>query len=69
MYCRMALVPATLSCIRDLRPGDTGKILELKVYRVWASRDPPDTTETGYRAILLDRHVSKTPNQISLFLY
>ncbi|PWA86276.1 hypothetical protein CTI12_AA141740 [Artemisia annua] len=52
----MALVPATLSCIRDLRPGDTGKILELKVYRVWASRNPPDTTETGYRAILLDRH-------------
>ncbi|PWA88437.1 hypothetical protein CTI12_AA090780 [Artemisia annua] len=53
---RMALVSATLSCIRDLTPGDTGKILELKVYRVWASRNPPDTTETGYRAILLDRH-------------
>ncbi|PWA65216.1 nucleic acid-binding, OB-fold protein [Artemisia annua] len=35
---------------------DTGKILELKVYRIWASRNPPDTTETGYRAILLDRH-------------
>ncbi|PWA76220.1 nucleic acid-binding, OB-fold protein [Artemisia annua] len=52
----MALVSATLSCIRDLKPGDTEKILELKVYRVWASRNPPDTTETGYRAILLDRH-------------
>ncbi|PWA44469.1 replication protein A 70 kDa DNA-binding subunit [Artemisia annua] len=52
----MALVPMALSSIRDLKPGDTGKVLELKVYRVWASRNPPDTTEKGYRAILLDRH-------------
>ncbi|PWA36190.1 helitron helicase-like domain-containing protein [Artemisia annua] len=65
----MALVCATLSCIRDLKPGDTEKILELKVYRVWASRNPPDTTETGYRAILLDRHVSDTATQISRFIH
>ncbi|PWA78855.1 replication protein A 70 kDa DNA-binding subunit A [Artemisia annua] len=52
----MALVPMPLSFIEDLKPGDTGKVLELKVYRVWASRNPSDTTETGYRAILLDRH-------------
>ncbi|PWA62212.1 hypothetical protein CTI12_AA191960 [Artemisia annua] len=52
----MALVPIALSFIRDLKSGDTGKVIELKVYRVWASRNPPDTTETGYRAILLDRH-------------
>ncbi|PWA75789.1 nucleic acid-binding, OB-fold protein [Artemisia annua] len=56
-YYTMALVPMALSSIRDLKPGDTGKVLELKVYRVWASRNPPDTTETGYRAILLDRHI------------
>ncbi|PWA73037.1 hypothetical protein CTI12_AA263350 [Artemisia annua] len=52
----MSLVPMASSSIRELKPGDTGKVLELRVYRVWASRNPPDITETGYRAILLDRH-------------
>ncbi|PWA62131.1 nucleic acid-binding, OB-fold protein [Artemisia annua] len=53
----MALVPMALRSIRELKPGDKGKVIELKVYRAWASRNPPDTTETGYHAILLDRHI------------
>ena len=64
----MALVLRDLNSIRDLKQGDTGKVLELKVYRVWAIWNPPDTTETGYRAILLDRHVSQRTNQIFMFL-
>ena len=64
----MSLVPMALSSIRELKPGDTGKVIEVKVYRAWASRNPPNRTETGYRAILLDRHVSETTNQISMLL-
>ncbi|PWA70294.1 helitron helicase-like domain-containing protein [Artemisia annua] len=42
--------------IRDLRPKDRNKIIEAIVYRAWIARDPPDTTEKGCRAILLDKH-------------
>ncbi|PWA46862.1 nucleic acid-binding, OB-fold protein [Artemisia annua] len=41
--------------IRDLRPRDRDKVIEAKVYRSWMSRDPPDVTEKGLRAILLDK--------------
>ncbi|PWA82502.1 helitron helicase-like domain-containing protein [Artemisia annua] len=41
--------------IRDLRPRDRDKVIEAKVYRSWMARDPPDVTEKGYRAILLDK--------------
>ena len=43
--------------IRDLRPRDRDKVIEAKVYRSWMARDPPDVTEKGYRAILLDKQV------------
>ncbi|PWA55781.1 DNA helicase Pif1-like protein [Artemisia annua] len=41
--------------IRDLRPRDRDKVIEAKIYRSWMARDPPDVTEKGYRAILLDK--------------
>ncbi|PWA46059.1 nucleic acid-binding, OB-fold protein [Artemisia annua] len=41
--------------IRDLRPKDRNKIIEAVVYRAWIARDPPDTTEKGCKAILLDK--------------
>jgi hypothetical protein len=46
--------------IKDLQPKDRNIILEAKVYRAWIARDPPDTTEKGFRAILLDRQVQYT---------
>ncbi|PWA36919.1 helitron helicase-like domain-containing protein [Artemisia annua] len=33
----------------------TDKVLEVKVYRAWIHWDPPNTTEKGFRAILLDK--------------
>ncbi|PWA37789.1 nucleic acid-binding, OB-fold protein [Artemisia annua] len=44
--------PAT---IKELRPTSRNKIIEEKVYRSWIARNPPDVTEKGYHAILLDR--------------
>ena len=48
----------TVTNIKELHPRDRNKIIEAKVYRSWIARDPPDTTEKGCRAILLDREVS-----------
>ncbi|PWA79901.1 nucleic acid-binding, OB-fold protein [Artemisia annua] len=45
----------TEAYIRDLRPRDRNKILHAKVYRAWIHRDLPDTTNKGFRAILLDK--------------
>ena len=45
------------SNIKELRPKDRNRIIEAKNYRAWMARDPPDTTEKGCRAILLDREV------------
>ena len=45
------------SNIKELRPKDRNRIIEAKIYRAWMARDPPDTTEKGCRAILLDREV------------
>ncbi|PWA43981.1 nucleic acid-binding, OB-fold protein [Artemisia annua] len=44
-----------LAPIEYLKPGHRDKMIEVKVYRAWTARDPPDRTEKGYRAILLDR--------------
>ncbi|PWA73217.1 nucleic acid-binding, OB-fold protein [Artemisia annua] len=44
--------------IRDLRPTDRDKVIEAKIYRSWMSRDPPDVTEKGYHAILLDKQLT-----------
>ncbi|PWA96207.1 replication protein A 70 kDa DNA-binding subunit B [Artemisia annua] len=41
--------------IKDLKPRDRNKILEAKIYRAWIHRDLPDTTDKGFRAILLDK--------------
>ncbi|PWA62201.1 nucleic acid-binding, OB-fold protein [Artemisia annua] len=41
--------------IRDLRPRERNKIIYAKVYRAWIARDPPDTTEKGFRVILLEK--------------
>ena len=46
--------------IKNLQPRDRNRILEAKVYRAWIARDPPDTTEKGFREILLDRQVQYT---------
>ncbi|PWA35335.1 helitron helicase-like domain-containing protein [Artemisia annua] len=46
--------------IRDLRPREINKIIYAKVYRAWIARDPPDTTEKGFRVILLDKQVHFT---------
>ena len=48
----------TETSIKELRPTSRNKILEAKVYRAWISRNPPDVTEKGYHAILLDRQVT-----------
>ncbi|PWA81618.1 nucleic acid-binding, OB-fold protein [Artemisia annua] len=50
----MALVPMALSSIRDLKPGDTGKVLELKVYHgdaIQANMDADDIHH--FRPILI----------------
>ncbi|PWA58989.1 nucleic acid-binding, OB-fold protein [Artemisia annua] len=44
--------------IEGLKVGDTDKVLEIKVYRAWIHWDPPNTTEKGFRAILLDKQGS-----------
>ncbi|PWA53276.1 helitron helicase-like domain-containing protein [Artemisia annua] len=41
--------------IKDLRPKHRNRIIQAIVYRAWIARDPPDTTEKGCRAILLDK--------------
>ena len=43
--------------IKELLPTSKNKIIEVKVYRSWISRNPPDVTEKGYHAILLDKQV------------
>ncbi|PWA69687.1 nucleic acid-binding, OB-fold protein [Artemisia annua] len=48
-------VRMTTDSIADLKLNDMHRILELKVYRAWVHWDPPNTTEKGYRAILLDK--------------
>ncbi|PWA55907.1 nucleic acid-binding, OB-fold protein [Artemisia annua] len=45
----------TTDNIADLRLNDRDRVLEVKVYRAWVHWDPPNTTEKGYRAILLDK--------------
>ena len=64
IFLNIYLHRMALTSIKDLKPGDRDKIIEAKVYRAWAARNPPDTTEKGYRAILLDRQVIK--GQISI---
>ncbi|PWA91073.1 hypothetical protein CTI12_AA092750 [Artemisia annua] len=49
------LIKMTEAYIKDLKPRDKDKILEAKIYRAWKHRDPPSTTDKGYRAILLDK--------------
>ncbi|PWA41985.1 hypothetical protein CTI12_AA548950 [Artemisia annua] len=51
-------IMTTEAHIKDLKPRDRNKILEGKIYRAWIHRDPPDTTDKGYRAILLDKQVN-----------
>ena len=53
----------TEAYIKDLQPRDRNKILQAKIYRAWIHKDPPDTTEKGFRAILLDKQVINTYNQ------
>ena len=48
----------TEASIKELTPASRNKIIEAKVYRSWIARDPPNTDEKGYRAILLDKQVS-----------
>ncbi|PWA82240.1 replication protein A 70 kDa DNA-binding subunit [Artemisia annua] len=57
------LLMTTEAHIKDLKPRDRNKILEGKIYRAWIHRDPPDTTDKGYRAILLDKQVSCSKNK------
>ncbi|PWA87133.1 nucleic acid-binding, OB-fold protein [Artemisia annua] len=45
----------TANNIAALTINDKDKILEAKVYRAWTHWDPPNTTEKGFRAILLDK--------------
>ena len=47
----------TTNNIADLKIEDTDKVLEIKVYRAWIHWDPPNPTEKGFRAILLDKQV------------
>ncbi|PWA40071.1 nucleic acid-binding, OB-fold protein [Artemisia annua] len=50
----------------NIRPKDRNKIIEAIVYRTWIARDPPNTTEKGCRAILLDKQIY-TCKKIKLF--
>lgn len=52
----------TEAYIKDLKPRDTNKIIEAKVYRAWIHRDYPYVTDKGFRAILLDKQVFHTCN-------
>ncbi|PWA92201.1 nucleic acid-binding, OB-fold protein [Artemisia annua] len=45
----------TADKIGSLRINDRDRVLEAKVYRAWTHWDPPNTTEKGFRAILLDK--------------
>ncbi|PWA54234.1 nucleic acid-binding, OB-fold protein [Artemisia annua] len=45
----------TADNIGSLRINDRDRVLEVKVYRAWIHWDPPNTTEKGFRAILLDK--------------
>ncbi|PWA60434.1 nucleic acid-binding, OB-fold protein [Artemisia annua] len=57
----------TESYIKQLKPGDRNRILEAKVYRAWIHKDPPDTTEKGYRVILLDKQANMEASDIKFF--
>ena len=48
----------TEATIKELNPTSRNKILEVKVYRSWIGRNPPNVTEKSYHSILLDKQVT-----------
>ncbi|PWA64694.1 replication protein A 70 kDa DNA-binding subunit [Artemisia annua] len=56
----------TEAYIKDLKPKDRNKILHAKVYRAWIHRDLPDTTDKGFRAILLDKQADAIQANINV---
>ncbi|KAJ9561490.1 hypothetical protein OSB04_006650 [Centaurea solstitialis] len=51
------IVMATID-LNNLEPGDSAKTIEVKVYRTWISRNPPNPAPVGYCCILLDRQIT-----------
>lgn len=49
------LIRMTLVNIVDLTPDARNKVIELKVYRKWISRDPNEPTPRGHCCILMDK--------------
>ena len=43
--------------VTDIQPADSDKVIEVKVYRKWTSKNVPDPNPTGLCFILLDRKV------------
>lgn len=56
---KMVVIDPDVVDVTDIKPTDSNKILEFKVYRKWTSRNVPDLNPTGLCFILLDKHVSK----------
>ena len=55
----MTLDEPEISDVSDIKPAESEKAIEVKVYRKWMSRNVPDPNPKGLCLILLDRRVSQ----------
>lgn len=55
----MTLDEPKVSDVSNIKPAESEKAIEVKVYRKWMSRNVPDPNPTGLCFILLDRRVSQ----------